>query len=158
VLDDELIAMTLDELRQRLASRTENSASEVPEIEAEMSLVKVELERLGNALVGANEKPAMVMRMIAERERRLAELNARLENARATPLLPNMDFATIEAVARERLKDLHGMLSRHPEAAHRVMEAILGGPLTFTAKDHRYHIEGHVGADWMALVEGSPKT
>ena len=37
VLDEEPIAMTLDELRRRLASRTETSASEVPPLEVEMS-------------------------------------------------------------------------------------------------------------------------
>ncbi len=155
VLNEELIASTIDELRNRLALRTETTASELPEIEMQVGTVMVELERLSNALLGANEKPEIVMRMIAEREQRLVELNRRLENARASPLALNMDSASVERAARERLKDLPALFSRHPEAAHRAMEAILGGPLKFTPMEHRYHIEGKVGPGWMDVVEGA---
>lgn len=89
VIDEELIALTIDELRRRMGARAENSASEIPEIEAQIAVAKVELERLGNALVTANEKPDLVMRMIAEREKRLAELHACLAAARASPLRTN---------------------------------------------------------------------
>jgi site-specific DNA recombinase len=155
VLNEELIRSTLDELRARFASRTETAANDRPELEAQIATVKAELERLSNALLGANEKPEIVLRMIAERETRLASLNAQLANVRASPSLRNRDFAAIEATARERLKDLHGLFSRHLEAAHRVIEALLGGPLTFTAKENRYHIAGQVGAGWMDVVEGA---
>lgn len=158
VIDEELIAMTLDELRRRLGSRMETSASEVPAIEAEMSLVKVELERLGNALVSANEKPDMVMRMIAEREKRLAELNARLGGTRASALPRNAQVDDIERKAREQLQDLHGLFARHPEAAHRVMEAMLGGPLKFTAREGRYRIEGVMGDGRVEVVEDTKQT
>ncbi len=155
VIDEKLIAMTLDELRRRLGSRMETSASEVPAIEAEMSLVNVELERLGNALVAANEKPDMVMRMIAEREKRLAELNTRLAATRASTLQQDTHVDYIERMARKRLRDLHGLFARHPEAAHRVMEAMLGRPLKFTAREGRYRIEGNAGEGWMEVVEGN---
>ncbi len=154
VLDEELIAMTLEELRHRMASRAETSANERPEIEAQMDVVKVELERLGNALVATNEKPDLVLRMIAEREKRLAALEARLAEVRASPTT-NTRIDDIEQKARERLTDLHGLFARHPEAAHRVMEAMLGGPLKFTAREGRYWIEGKVGVGWIDEVEGA---
>ncbi len=153
VIDEELITLTIDKLRRRMGDRVENSASEVPAIEAQMAVVKVELERLGNALVAVNEKPDIVLRMIAEREKRLAELNARLEAARASPLATSTLRVDIDPKARERLKDLHGIFARHPEAAHRVMEAMLCGPLTFTAKEKRYRIEGNAGEGWIEVVE-----
>ncbi len=155
VIDEALIAMTLEQLRRRMGARAENSASEVPEIEAQMAMVKVELERLGNALVGANEKPDLVLRMIAEREKKLSELNTRLAAARASRLPRNTRDDDIERKARERLRNLHGLFARHPEAAHRVMEAMLGGPLTFTAREGRYRIEGNVGEGWVEVVEGA---
>ena len=78
MIDEELVAMTIEQLRRRMGARAENAASVVPEIEAHMAMVKVELERLGNALVWANEKPGLVLRMIAEREKKLADLEVRL--------------------------------------------------------------------------------
>ena len=147
-----MVALTIDKLRRRMGARAETSASEVPEIEAKMEMVKVELERLGNALVATNEKPDLVLRMIAEREKRFAELNARLAAARASRLPRNTRDDDIERKARERLQGLHGLFARHPEAAHRVMEAMLCGPLKFTAREGRYRIEGKVGEGWVEVV------
>ena len=70
VIEDTLT--TLDELRNRIALGAETVANDRPEIEAQVDTVKAELERLSNALLGANEKPETVLRMIAEREKRLA--------------------------------------------------------------------------------------
>ncbi len=156
VIDEALIAMTLEQLRRRMGARAETSASEVPEIEAQVAVVKVELERLGNALVAANEKPDLVMRMIAEREKKLADLEARLVEVRVSPTATKTRFEEVERKARERLQDLHGLFARHPEAAHRVMEAMLGGPLTFTAKEGRYWIEGNAGEGWIEVVDEIP--
>ena len=66
-----------------------------------------------------------------------------------------MDYVSVERPARERLNDLHGMFSRHPEAAHRVMEAMTCGPMKFTAREGRYHIKGNAGERWVEVVEGS---
>ena len=154
VLNEEIIAMTLDELHSRLGSQAEISASELPEIEAQIGSTKAELERLSNALLGVNEKPEIVMRMIAEREHKLAALHVRLANARASPASLVLDAQGLEHAARERLDDLPALFSRHPEAAHRVMEAMLAGPLKFTPVENRYQIDGQVGSEWMTLVEG----
>jgi len=154
VLNEELITSTVDELRQRLATRSETATNDRPEIEMQIASINAELKRLSNALLGADEKPETVLRMITEREKKLVELNARLANGRKSPMTSNMDFATLAAVARKRLMDLHGLFLRHLEAAHRVIQALLGGPLMFTAKENRYHIAGQVGAGWMELVEG----
>ena len=72
-----------------------------------------------------------------------------------SPKAENTRIEDSERKARERLQDLHGLLARHPEAAHRVMEAMLGGPLKFTAREGRYWIEGQVGASWLVLIEGA---
>lgn len=114
MLDEELIAMTIAQLRRRMGARAENSASEIPEIEAQMVFVRVELERLGNALLGAYERPDLVLRMIAEREKKLADLEVRLAEVRASPIATNTRVEDIERKARERLRDCTGYLRGIP--------------------------------------------
>ncbi|WP_437786865.1 hypothetical protein [Sorangium sp. So ce1097] len=72
VLREEVIAEALRELRRRLAERAKTTGSEVPELEAQVRAVKAEIERLGAALLATDEKPQVVVKMIAEREKRLA--------------------------------------------------------------------------------------
>ena len=161
VLTEKMLTRTMDMLRQTLTNRAENADSELPELEAQVQSVKAELTRLTNALLVSDDKPEIVLRMISEREKRLASLNARLTSARTAPSVHEAELRKLEQSARERQNELRGVFTRDPEEAHRVLEAILAGPLKFTPVERpegrRYMVEGRVTLDGLYLTESVPR-
>lgn len=159
VLSDDLIAETLRELRQRLAARTKSHDSEVPEIRAQIRGLKAEIDRLGRALAATDDAPAAVLKMIADREERVAALELRLLRIQGEPSVLNMEARRIEKEARKRLGDFAGLMERHPVEARRVLESLLKGPLRFvpveTAEGRRCRVEGEVGLAAMGVAEVS---
>ncbi len=161
VLTEKMLTHTLDQLRQTLTSRAQNAASELPELEAQVLTTKTELERLTNALLVSDDKPEIVLRMISEREKRLALLNARLTSARTAPSVHEAELRNLEKTARERQNELRGVFAQNSEEARRALEAILAGPLKFTPVERpegkRYLVEGRVTLDGLYLTESVPK-
>ncbi len=161
VLTEEMVLGTLQEIRRRLAERAKTSGSEAPEIEAQIRTVKTELERLGSALLVADDRPETVLRMISEREKRLATLTARLATARTAPGVLDLELGRLEKEARARLEDLRALFNRQPEEGRRALETLLTGPLKFTPVDRpegkRYYIEGRVALDHLYLTESVPR-
>ena len=102
VLTEEMLTCTLDQLRQTLTNRAQKAGSELPELEAQVHNIKAELERLTNALLVSDDKPEVVLRMISEREKRLALLNARLTSARVAPAVHEAELRNLEKTACER--------------------------------------------------------
>jgi len=157
LLDEDMISNVVQELRERLGNRAKPETSNAPEIEAEVSQVRTEMERLSLAIVSTSDAPTMLVEMLKEREKRFGELEERLAHARASPEKPQIDMANIDAIARERLKDLVSMMQRHPEAARKAIEAIVAGPLRFipieTGQGRRYRIEGPMASRDMAVME-----
>ncbi len=124
VLTENVLMRTMDLLRQTLTNRVENLDSELLELEALLRTVKAELERLTNARLVSDDKPAFVLRMISEREKRLASLYARITNARTAPWVHEAELRNLEKAARERQSELRGVFAWDPEEARRVLEAI----------------------------------
>lgn len=159
VLREEVIAEALRELRRRLAERAKTTGSEVPELEAQVRAVKAEIDRLGEALLASDEKPASVMKMIAEREKRLSSLEARLAAIRTAPSVLDVEVRRIEKEAHRRLDTLRELLSRNPDEARKALSSLLKSPLRFTPVEvpegKRYRIEGEVGIEVILQVEGS---
>jgi len=161
VLTEKMLTRTLDDLRTRLTNRAQNAASELPELEVQVQSVKAELTRLTNALLVSDDKPEIVLRMISEREKRLALLNARLVSARTAPSIHEAELRNLEKTARERQNELRGVFTQDSEEARRALEAILAGPLNFTPVERpegkRYLVEGRVTLDGLYLTESVPK-
>lgn len=157
LLDEDTISNVLDELRERLANRTPNVTSEIPELERELRQVRGEMERLGAAIMSTKDAPTMLVEMLKEREKRLGELEEKLAHSRASPETPAIDMLNMDKMARERLRDLVSMMQRHPEAARKAIEAIVAGPLRFvpveTGQGRRYRIEGPMATGQMAVTE-----
>ncbi|UQA57087.1 recombinase family protein [Polyangium aurulentum] len=160
VLTEELVADTLKEVRRRLSEHAQTTHTEVPELEAQVRTVKAELDRLGAALLATDDKPETVLRMISEREKRLAALNARLAAIRTSPSVLDLEVRRLEREARTRLDNMRALFVATPEKARRVLQTLLARPLTFRPVDlpegKRYRIEGQVARDWIYLTEGVP--
>jgi len=158
LLDEDMISNVVQELRERMGNRAKPETPKAPEIEAEVSQVRTEMERLSQAIVSTSDAPTMLVEMLKEREKRLGLLEEKLAQSRASPDTPAIDMANIDAIARERLRDLVAMMQRHPEAARKAIEAIVAGPLRFipieTGQGRRYRIEGPMAAREMAVMEG----
>lgn len=146
VLTERRVVLALKEIRRRLRERTMSSGQELPGLEEDAKQVKREIDRLTVALASTEAKPEAVVRAIAEREERLRKLQARIEVLRAAPSVLDLEVRRMEMEARQRLKELTGLLDRNSVEARRAVEAILKGPLTVTPiktpEGNRYEITG----------------
>jgi len=85
---------------------------------------------------------------IAEREKRMRTVRARVEALRTRPAVIGSELSALEKEARRRLEDRRQLLGRNPEEARKAVGALLDGPLTFTPVQteggKRYEIQGSV--------------
>ncbi|KYF80925.1 hypothetical protein BE17_45555 [Sorangium cellulosum] len=73
---------------------------EAPELEAQIRTLRAELDWLGAALLATDEKPQVVVKMIAEGEKRVASLEARLTATRIAPSVLDLEVRRPEKQAR----------------------------------------------------------
>lgn len=157
VLNEEVILKCLQEVRRRLADRSTKTDMEIPDLEKRAKQIKTEIERLGAALLATNEPPHHVLRMMSEREKDLATVEARLNTLKVAPSVLDLEVRRLEKEARQRLADLRGLMERNPEQARHVIETLLAGPLVFTPMDtpegKRYRIQAEASLD-RAMASG----
>jgi hypothetical protein len=157
VLDEEVVLKCIREVRRRLSDRSTKTSSEVPELEKRAKQLKTEIERLGEAVLASSDPPHQLVRMMSEREKDLAAVEARLNTLRIAPSVLDLEARRLEKEARARLADLRGLMSRNPEQARRVLEAVLTGPLVFTPietpEGKRYRVHAEASLD-RALTAG----
>jgi site-specific DNA recombinase len=160
VLTERVISLALEELERRAHEQARTAEGQIPELDARVRQLRAELGRLGAALLGGEEPPHTVMRMIAEREEHLADMEDRLAALRVTPDVLAEQLRDLRVDALERLEDLTGLLQRNPEEARRALEVVLGGPLRFTPVETqegwRYRIEGEAIVENLFTIEGVP--
>jgi site-specific DNA recombinase len=160
VLSEALVAETLREVRRRLTQRAKESSSEIPELEREVRRLKVEAQRLAKALATTDEKPEAIVVAIAEREKRMRTLQARVEALKASPTVIGSELSVLEKEARHRLDNLREVLGRNPEEARKAVGALLEGPLTFTPVQteggKRYQIQGSIATGALFTTESVP--
>jgi site-specific DNA recombinase len=160
VLSEEVIAAVLTEVRQRIAARTEAPNAEREELETEAKRLRGKIDRLVGALASGVESPT-IAGVIGEREKRLAEVRARLEMIAVAPSVLDLEVRRLEREARTRLADLQGLLSRNVMEGRKALEALLTGPLRFTpvqTKDgRRYEITGAAAVGAFCTTESVPK-
>jgi site-specific DNA recombinase len=135
VLNETFVLMALKELRRRFASRARKATVEVPPLEREAARLKVEIDRLVNALATASEKPDVVMAAIVERRERLSSIEARLRTATEAPREVVNELDRVEAEARKRLRQFEKFLAQKGESGRRVIAAALVGPIKATPVD-----------------------
>jgi hypothetical protein len=160
VLREELVIETVREVRRRLAERARRTALEVPQLQARAETLRRELQKLAEALVATDEKPHTVVRLIAEREKTLTDVEARLAAVQASPSAIDLETRRMEKEARRRLGDFRALLGRRPEEGRRALEALLDGPLVCqpieSAEGKRYQITGQVALGSLFTIDSDP--
>lgn len=160
VLQEEVIAEALQELRRRLIERAKSVDNELPQLEREASRLRAEITRLVQVLASVDQKPEAVIQGIAERQDQLSALEARMKAAKVAPSALDLEVRRLEKEGRRRLGDLRAMLERNPDEGRKALETILGGPLRFTPietpEGKRYKIEGVVALETVVAVESKP--
>ncbi len=131
VLREDLVLDVLQEVRRRLADQAKSVDRELPGHQAEIQRFKIELDRLTAALASGDEKPGTIVKAIAERERRMAALEAQVNAARIAPSAVGAQLRGLEKLARKRLGELRSLLERNPAEARKTLEAVCDGALTF---------------------------
>lgn len=148
VLREELVVETLRQVRLRLADRAKAAMTDAPELEREARKLRAELDRLVQALASTDEKPGVVVHAIADREKQLAALNARLVAIRTAPSVVELEVRRLEREARDRLRQFRRLFEENPAEGRKALEALVDGPLRFTPVEtdegKRYQIEGTV--------------
>ena len=161
VLSEEVVAAALVEVRRRLAARSEAAATDAPKLAREASTLRREIDRLTVAIATSDEKPDALVSALDERHRRLRSIEGRLGALEAAPSAIDLELRRMEREARERVKDLRGLLERNPAEARQAMQAILDGPLVFspieTPTGRRYQIEGQTSAGPMFTTGNVPR-
>lgn len=160
VLNEKLIMATLAELRERIASRAELPNTERAELEKEAKKLRGEIDRLVAALASGVESTT-IANVVAQREKRLNEVKARLEVLAVAPSVLDLEVRRLEKGARKRLGELRDLLETNVAEGRKVLEVLFDGPLRFTAvapdveasdrpersrgeRGHRFLIEGTV--------------
>jgi len=145
-----------------LDERAKATSNRSPELEAEATELRAEIERLVSALASAKQSPALIQ-ALGERERRLAEVDAQIRAQLAAPEAIRFELKRMEVEARRRIEELRSLLERNPEDARRVVEALFaGGKLTtkpVTTKDgRRFLLEGTaaIGRLWVSEQRDGP--
>jgi site-specific DNA recombinase len=145
VLNEEVIAATLLELRRRISSRTEAPNTEHDELEAEAKRLRGEIDRLVAALASGAES-VTIATVIGQREKRLTEVRARMEMIAVAPSVLDLEVRRLEKEARSRLVDFQTLLAGNVTEGRKVLETVFGGPLRFTetltADGRRFLVEG----------------
>lgn len=132
VLTETVIANAMQEVRRRLRERAKAAGPELAAASKQAAKLKAEIAKLGEALLATEDKPAVILKMIADRERQLAEVEARVEAARMAPDAIDMETRRLEKQAKEKLGDLRALLTGSPQEGRAALESLLDGPLVVT--------------------------
>lgn len=161
VLREELIVETLKELRRRLAEQAATSSGDRERLERQEKEISAKLTKLSHALTETDEKPATVIRLMADLEGELGRIRGRLEAIAATPSVLNLETRRMEREAKRRLENFRGLFERNPEDARKALEALLDGPLSMrpveTANGRQWEIRGVVKTGPIFTTDGVPK-
>ncbi len=145
ILTEQFVVRALREIRKRLAKRLQTFDGDAPRLVAEAEKLQVEIARLAEALVATDEKPHTLVRMMAERETKLAAIQGRLASMKAAPQVLDLESRRMEKEARARIQDCRAVMGRRGEAAKRALSALLDGKLAFKPlPDKRYEVTGQV--------------
>lgn len=149
LLSEEMLGKVIKRVRALIASTSQRSESELPELERQALKVRAEIRRLGEAIVSTTSPPMHLVRMMSAREATLSELEARIATARSAPNVLDLEVRRLEKESRERLLELRGALQSNPDEARAAIAAVVGGGLVMTpvdtAEGRRYRVTGEVG-------------
>ncbi|MGH7281418.1 MAG: recombinase family protein, partial [Polyangiaceae bacterium] len=148
VLREEVVVEILKEVRKRVLTETTTVGSEIPALSEEATRLRREIENLAEGIARTGGSIPVLADKLAERQRRLATLDARLQLLRSAPDVIALEVRRMEVGARKRIAELRAFLDQNQDDARNVVESLLDGPLTFTpietSEGKRYQVEGRI--------------
>lgn len=135
-MTEEVVGEVVREVQWKLAKRAAArlGETELATLGREVHQLRREILKLGEAIVSTDEAPHALVRMIREREERLAAVEERSATLNGTPTVVDLDAQRLEEEGRVRLADLHVLAWRNCEEARRALAVILRAPLGIIAK------------------------
>jgi DNA invertase Pin-like site-specific DNA recombinase len=110
VLNDEMIALVLDEIRAEIKAQIPQREADLAALEAELSAVTTEQKRLARAVAMSDEIPEL-MTELKQRMSRMKNLEAQIAAARRTPAELAALSNEVETSVKERLADVRAALA-----------------------------------------------
>jgi site-specific DNA recombinase len=151
LLREEVVAEALRQIRQRLRERSKSAVHEAPGMEKEAGRLKVEIDRLANAIASTTAKPEALVQGVVEREQRLAMIESRLATIRTAPAVLDLEVRRMEQEAGRRIQEIGRLFEQNAEQARKGLAQLLAGPLTFMPVEvdglPRYEISGRFSFD-----------
>jgi site-specific DNA recombinase len=159
VIDNKFVVAAVRELRRRFAGRARRAKTEAPALEREASKLRREIQHLVTAIAAATDKPDAVVKAIAERQERLASVEARTRAAKEAPTVIGNELDRVEAEARKRLQQFQAFLVEKGEKGRRVVVAAFVGPIKVTTlhlpHGKRFKLEGEARVGKLLATEVS---
>ena len=127
-----LLEEVVDKALTQLISGKTEGVDRQGTIEKELSLLETGVQRIIDAIAEGQPHEPLVARIKAEEDRKkvlLRELEIlKLQKKNVVYL----DAAKVKQDLRKRVKDMNGILSRHPSQARQVLRKLLKGKITCT--------------------------
>lgn len=153
LLRENVLTEALDELRRSFVERAQTASIEGPTLTQEADKLRVEIERLSEAIMSTTDAPTTLVKMLKERETRLSAVEVKLAALRTAPQALDGELARMEKLARQRLADLATSIHAGPLEARKALETLVAGPLQFTpvqtTEGKRYRITGELALESM---------
>jgi site-specific DNA recombinase len=100
-------------------------------LRTDLAATEATLDNLTAAVAAGGDVPALVRRL-QEAEQRRQELTRRLNELGDGPVVPRLDWRTVERQARQRLTDWRGLLTRQVQHGRKLLRELLVDPIRFT--------------------------
>ncbi|WP_376753431.1 zinc ribbon domain-containing protein [Candidatus Nitrospira allomarina] len=132
VLDEQLIKDVVDKALTQLRSGKTEGADRQGTLEKELSLLETKVQRIIDAIAAGQPHESLVARLKTEEDqkkvllRELEILNLSKKN------VVYLDEAKVKQDLRKRVKNMKGVLGRHPAQARQVLRKLLNGRITCT--------------------------
>lgn len=156
----DLVEACIADIRKALREQQKTYGVDIKEWERHIKRARAELDKLGASLLASDAKPALVLKMIADREEKVADLDAKIKRAKVSPKVVDMEIRRMEKEAIYRLRNMGQMMKESPAGARQAIETMLDGPLIVTpTSDGRFKLTGRVSiseCDPIELEEGAP--
>ncbi len=134
VLDKQLIEEVIDEAFAQLKGGKTGGVDRFSAIEKELNLLETKIARIIDAIADGQPPEPLVARIKADEDRKKALLGEleilKLQKQKVVFL----DEAKVKQDLRKRVKDMKGILSRHPAQARQVLRKLLNGKITCMPK------------------------
>lgn len=124
VLSEDVISAILIELRARLRERMAERPAETARLEERRALLAGQRDRLADAIQFGDVPSRALVERLSSVERDLAETDRSLTVATAAAATIEEELDRLEAGALTRLRELHGALGDHTDAARTALRAL----------------------------------